>query len=162
MRKTRQSLVDRRDFISHAAVGVIALPVVLSRQERPAPLDLELVNEFVRVAHGDLERTRELLLETPALLNATWDWGGGDFETALGGASHMGHRSIAEFLLSHGARIDLFCAAMLGLGNVVEPIVAVYPNAVHWKGPHGISLLRHAQAGAQDDLADYLISQGAT
>ena len=74
----------------------------------------------------------------------------------------MGEKSIAEFLLSHGARIDLFCAAMLGLATVVEPIVAAYPDAVHWKGPHGISLLRHAQAGGQEELADYLVAQGAT
>ncbi len=26
----------------------------------------------------------------PALLNAAWDWGGGDFETALAGAAHRG------------------------------------------------------------------------
>ena len=40
-------------------------------------------------AHGDLQRSKELLELQPGLLNAAWDWGGGDFETALGGASHM-------------------------------------------------------------------------
>lgn len=125
-------------------------------------MDRELVHEFVRVAHGDLDRTRELLSATPALLNATWEWGGGDFETALGGAAHMGNRPIADLLLSHGARLDLFCAAMLGLSDVVEPIIASYPEAVGRKGPHGISLLRHAQAGGQGDLVDFLTARGAT
>jgi len=47
---------------------------------RPDPLKPELVKEFVMAAHVDLEKTKALLAETPALLNATWDWGGGDFE----------------------------------------------------------------------------------
>ena len=43
-------------------------------------------------AHTQFDATKALLAEHPALLNATWDWGGGDFETGLGGASHMGSR----------------------------------------------------------------------
>src|SRR5262245_30214145 len=74
-----------------------------------------LAQDFVIYAHSDLAMTRKLLEKEPALLNATMDWGGGDWETGLGGASHMGRRDIAEFLLERGARIDLFCAAMLGL-----------------------------------------------
>ena len=50
---------------------------------KPA-LESSLVEEFVRVAHSDLQRTRELLEQEPGLVNASWDWGGGDFETALG------------------------------------------------------------------------------
>ena len=61
-------------------------------------------------AHGDLEKTKAMLAETPSLLNATWDWGGGDFEMAIGGAGHMGRRDIALFLISQGGRFDLFVA----------------------------------------------------
>jgi len=57
-------------------------------EKKPA-LEATLVQEFVISAHGDLDRTREFLAQEPALVNATWDWGGGDFETALGGAAHM-------------------------------------------------------------------------
>ena len=60
-------------------------------ETKPA-LESNLVEEFVRVAHSDFDRTKELLAQEPALVNATWDWGGGDFETALGAASHMGRR----------------------------------------------------------------------
>ncbi len=102
-----------------------------------------------------------MLDEQPALLNATWDWGAGDFETALGAASHMGHREIAGLLLGRGARLDLFCAAMMGMLDVVRPVVEAYPAAVDWLGPHGISLLRHALAGDADDVADFLRSKGA-
>ena len=82
--------------------------------EAPDPLAPALVQDFVRKAHADLAGTKALLAEQPALLNATWDWGGGDFEMGIGGAGHMGNREIAEFLIGQGARLDIFVAAMLG------------------------------------------------
>jgi hypothetical protein len=132
----------------------------LSAQETP-PLPSEQVFEFVRVAHSDLERTREMLAEQPHLLNATWDWGNGDFETALGGASHMGNREIAGLLLDHGARLDLFCAATMGMIDVVRAVVDAYPEAVNWKGPHDIPLLRHAVLGESDEVVEFLEARGA-
>ena len=80
----------------------------------------------------------------PALINATWDWGGGDWETALGGASHMGNKPIAEYLLAHGARMDVFCATMLGKTEILKAFLADNPKVVALKGPHGIPLVRHA------------------
>lgn len=157
---------SRRRFVATGFGAVLGLgaryPVGAVGQERPPPLADEQVFEFVRVAHGDLARTTEMLEEEPNLLNATWDWGGGDFETALGGASHMGNREIAGFLLAHGARLDLFCAATMGLLDVVRAVVSAHPDAVHWKGPHGISLLRHADMGESEDVAAFLRSMGAT
>ncbi|HKF94299.1 MAG TPA: ankyrin repeat domain-containing protein, partial [Gammaproteobacteria bacterium] len=75
------------------------------------------------------------------------DWGNGDFETALGGASHMGRRDIAEFLLEHNARMDIFAATMLGRLEIVQPAVAAFPNIVHVPGPHRIPLIVHAEKG---------------
>jgi hypothetical protein len=123
--------------------------------EQPAPLDPELVRDFVVKAHGELDGTRELLDREPGLLNATWDWGGGDWETALGGASHMGRRDIALFLLERGARVDIFAAAMLGEIEVVRTMLATFPALADAPGPHGISLLAHAQAGG--DLAQGVV-----
>ena len=117
--------------------------------ERIPALELELVQEFVAKAHGDFQRVVELLEREPGLINATWDWGGGDFETALGAASHMGHREIANYLLERGARLDLFAAAMLGKLNIVKAALESYPDAVKIQGPHGISLIAHAQAGGE-------------
>ena len=45
--------------------------------ERPPALDPEAVEAFVAKAHGDLDYVRSALATEPALLNATWDWGGG-------------------------------------------------------------------------------------
>ena len=123
-------------------------------------LESKLVQEFVGNAHGDLNRVKELLAQEPGLINATWDWGGGDFETALGGAAHMGRRDIAEFLLDHGARLDIFAATMLGKLDIVKAALAAYPEAVKTPGPHGIPLIAHAQAGGDDakGVLEYLQS----
>lgn len=115
--------------------------------ERPAALAPGLVQEFVGNAHGDLARVTELLTQEPALLNAAWDWGGGDWETGLGAAAHMGRRDIAELLLSRGARLDLFAAAMLDQVDVVRAMLEANPALRESRGPHGIPLLAHAQAG---------------
>ncbi|MFN8382618.1 MAG: hypothetical protein U0V02_11790 [Anaerolineales bacterium] len=119
---------------------------------KPA-LDLKLVEEFVGVSHGNFERVKELLAQEPALVNATWDWGGGDFETALGAASHMGNKAIANFLLENGARIDIFAAAMLGKLEIVKAALSLYPDAIDTPGPHGIPLIDHAEAGGAEAKA---------
>ena len=118
--------------------------------ERIPALELNLVQEFVAKAHGDFERVKELLIQEPGLINSTWDWGGGDFETALGAAAHMGNKEIANFLLENSARLDLFAAAMLGNLEIVKAALKAYPNAIDIPGPHGISLIAHAEAGGEE------------
>lgn len=124
-------------------------PAKKARDRKP-PLDAEAVKAFVIAAHGNLEKTKEMYEKQPALLNATWDWGGGDFETALGGAAHTGSRAIALFLLEKGARLDLFAATMLGQLDVVKAAVAANPGVVKSPGPHGIPLIDHAKMGKKD------------
>lgn len=137
-------------------------PETLAKLPNRAPrLDAEMVRDFVVVAHGDLAKTAELLDRQPALVNATLDWGAGDWETGLGGASHMGRPDIANLLLSRGARKDVFCAAMLGDLPLVQAFVAGDPAIVHLKGPHGIPLLVHAQHGKQDAMVAFLREKGA-
>jgi hypothetical protein len=110
-------------------------------------LDPDLVQDLVNKAHSDFARVRALLEGEPALVNAAWDWGAGDWETALGAAAHMGRRDIALYLLERGARMDVFAAAMLGHLDIVRATIAAIPQARTWKGPHGIPLLMHAEAG---------------
>jgi hypothetical protein len=117
--------------------------------ERAPALDPEAVEAFVAKAHGDLEYVRSALAAEPGLLNASWDWGGGDWETALGAAGHMGRRDIAEFLLGEGARIDVYVAAMLGEVETVQAILDAHPQARDAPGPHGIPLRAHAEAGGE-------------
>lgn len=119
-----------------------------------------LVQDFVIYAHSELAMVEKLLAKEPALLNATMDWGAGDWETGLGGASHMGRRDIALFLLEKGARVDLFCAAMLGQLEVVRSLLTLQPHLIDAKGPHGFSLHFHAQVGGKEaePVLDYLQS----
>lgn len=153
---------NRRQFVASAiALGATAALNPLRGQDaaalaplppipkRPAALDLELVKEFVAAAHKDLDQTRTLLNAQRGLINATWDWGGGDFETALGGAAHMGQREIALFLLGNGARLDLFAAAMLGQTAIVRAVLETDPSLRNTPGPHGIRLIAHAETGGE-------------
>ena len=121
--------------------------------EAPPRLDPETVQSFVANAHGDLDVVRSLLADEPALVNAAWDWGAGDWETGLGAAAHMGRRDIALYLLEQGARLDLFAAAMLGDVEVVRATLAAYPAMRDELGPHGIPLVAHARAGGDEARA---------
>jgi len=168
----------RREFVTRSASGVllIASPLGAFAQtpatqaapqqpvpKRPDPLAASMVQDFVRKAHTDLPGTKALLAEQPALLNATWDWGGGDFEMGIGGAGHMGNREIAEFLIGQGGRFDVFVAAMLGKLDIVRSLLTAWPSLLTSKGPHGIPLMRHAIAGGEPakEVVEYLKSVGA-
>jgi ketopantoate reductase len=115
-------------------------------------LNPEVVRVFVQNGHGNLEVIRELLEQEPGLLNASWDWGGGDWETALGAAAHMGRKDIALFLLEKGARIDIFSAAMLGKLGIVKAMITDNIQLRDARGPHTISLLEHAKTGGDDSI----------
>ena len=128
-------------------------------QEAPR-LDPDVVRDFVNNAHSNIDRVRELLVQEKTIVNAAWDWGRGDWETGLGAAAHMGRRDIALLLLDHGARMDIFAAAMLGHLEIVRAMIAACPQAATSPGPHGIPLLRHAEAGGAEaaSVAAYLRS----
>ena len=115
--------------------------------EHHPQFDRAHVKRFVIAGHVNLVAVKAMLAEEPNLINGAIDWGNGDFETALGGASHMGRRDIAEYLLEHNARMDIFAATMLGRLDIVTAAVAAFPNIVHVPGPHGIPLIVHAEKG---------------
>ncbi|HET8895177.1 MAG TPA: ankyrin repeat domain-containing protein [Gaiellaceae bacterium] len=125
----------------------------LTEVEGATPLDAARANGdeqlvallFVSHSHWQIDNVRVALANDPTLANATTDWGGGDWESALGAASHAGNREIAELLLGHGARLDVFAAAMLGLVDVVRAVLDAHPEMRDAKGPHGIPLAAHAK-----------------
>ncbi len=130
------------------AVGGVGVPAGEPWEGFPRG-DARWALEVVTASHGNEAKVRELVGRHPALARATWDWGFGDWESALGAASHTGRRSIAEFLLANGARIDIFAAAMLGYVDVVKAFVQASPGIQKTRGPHGIHLLAHARAGGE-------------
>ncbi len=167
------NLLTRKSFISIVTLTGAGLLASVSRKaaaqtqsqipDKGPPLEKELVKEFVIKGHADLLGVQQLLEKEPRLLNACWDWGGGDFETAIEGAGHMGNKEIARFLLSKGARMNVFCAAMLGQLEIVKGILALHPGLKLSKGPHGLQLLHHAKQGGAEASAvlEYLQSIGA-
>ena len=165
--------MNRRTFVTRnfAAAAVLGSGVLASAQTAPAPaadtkpapgtepkrkppLELALVREFVGAGHANLPRVKEMLGAEPMLINAMWDWGAGDWETALGGCSHVGNRELALHLLDNGARFDAFCAAMLGEAEVVASMMRVHPAIANARGPHGYTLLYHVGYTGNVSLAE--------
>lgn len=120
-----------------------------TRPQRPPQLPAELVREFVGAAHSKPELVRQMLAEQPSLANATWDWGGGDFETGVGAAAHMGRPDIAAILLDEGARMDIPLATMLGQIAIVRAACEAFPGTHRIPGAHGIPLVEHARKGGE-------------
>jgi len=139
-----------------AAAAPVTVPDTFPTQ---AP---EMAREMVGVSHGNVARVRELLKIHPTLSNATWDWGFGDWENALGASSHVGNREIAELLLASGARPTIFSATMLGQLSVVKAFVEASPGVQGIPGPHGITLLAHARNGGDPakPVLEYLTALG--
>jgi hypothetical protein len=140
-----------------------AAPGVPKAPPKPPSPPADKVREAVGQSHRSLAAVRALIDETPLLVNACWDWGGGDFETPLQAAAHTGQRDIAEFLLSRQARLDLYAAAMLGQLDFVKAALA--PNVLAGAavpGPHGFTLLHCAKEGGAKarPVYDFLVAQG--
>jgi hypothetical protein len=160
------SFLSRKKFIALGSLGLagIASQAVAQQNQtdKPPALDKDLVKDFVIAGHGNFDKVKQMLQEHTTLLYATWDWGGGDFETALEGAGHVGNKEIANYLVGLGARTNLFVLTMLGKTKIVKPFLEQFPQFVFAKGPHGLTLLHHAQKGGEDakELLDYIQSKG--
>jgi hypothetical protein len=164
--------MNRKSFIQQITLGtgsLIAAPYLLfgqnnsdAKQPKGDPLPTEKVKEFVIAGHGDLAKVKTLLAEFPTLLYATWDWGTGDFETAIEGAGHVGNKDIANYLISTGARANLFVLTMLGKTEIVKPYLEAFPAYINARGPHGFTFLHHAQRGGDDarELLEYIQGKG--
>lgn len=163
----------RKKFLTYSALSALTIIApgssadIFSQQvkkDKGPALDKDLVKDFVGKAHKDLDAVKSMLSQEPGLLNASWDWGGGDFETAMEAAGHVGDRDIALFLLSNGARMNIFCAAMLGHLDIVKQILIVFPELKSSKGPHGLQLIHHAKKGGDEakSVLEYLESIGAS
>ena len=162
--------MTRRSFVHLPAAGLVTLLPSAAGAQPASPgaadwlprQDPALAKEVVGVSHFNLARVRELVEKQPALARAAVDWGFGDWESALGAASHTGRREIAELLLANGAQPTLFSAAMMGHLDVVRAFVESRPGIQGILGPHGITLLAHARTAGADAAAvlKYLESVG--
>lgn len=160
--------MNRNQFIKSAGMASLLIPTTalfsFKKLEDEPQLDKALVKEFVGKSHGDPDRVKELLAEHPTLLNAAHDWKNGDFETGLGAASHMGNKPLVQFFLDQGAQANIFTAALFGRMDIIKPMLEFSPSILHAKGPHGFTLLHHAEKGGDEalEVKEYLISLGLT
>ena len=69
--------------------------------DRYPAIPLEIAWEVVGSSHFKFDRLKELVDPRPELAKAVWDWGYGDWEQAIGAASHVGRRDIAEYLMRY-------------------------------------------------------------
>lgn len=157
--------MQRKNFLKgFAGTGFLcyAFPVNANPGTGETQMDKELVKEFVGKAHSDMDTVRSLLKEHPTLLNAAHDWERGDFETALGAASHVGHVELASYLLEKGAQTNIFTACLFGKTDLVKTLVEAFPHSLHAKGPHGYTLLHHAEQGGDSalEVKEYLLTKG--
>ena len=160
-------LQQRRHFLKSSAFGLIGITAfgnssarTITKNEantngdslfyRYPSMNDEMVSGIVGASHGNFDKVKELVNSRPELAGASWDWGFGDWETALGAASHVGRRDIAEFLISNGARPDIFTYTMMGMLKSVQEIIETVPGIQSHNGPHGITLLQHAKNRLED------------
>jgi hypothetical protein len=161
--------MKRSTFLKKSLLGSALLVNVswesFSQQEkeRPAPIKLEIVKEFVSVSHGNLSRVQEMLENEPLLLHVSNDWGGGDYESGIEAAGHMGNKEIANYMLGKGARYNVYLACMFGHLDTVKNVLTFNPGLLNSKGPHGFTMLHHAIKGGEPAKAveEYLRSHGA-
>jgi len=161
-------LQQRRRFIKSTAFGLIGITAFGNSFAQDTVYKIEkagngeplfyrypsmndnMVSSIVGASHGNFDKVKELVNSRPELAGASWDWGFGDWETALGAASHVGRRDIAEFLISNGARPDIFTYTMMGMLKSVQEIIETIPGIQTHGGPHGITLLQHAKNRLED------------
>ena len=109
------------------------------------PIAPDLVKDWVGKAHErKIDVMEALLKREPNLIQSSWDWGNGDWESGLQAAAHTGSREMALFLLERGARVDLFAAAMLGQLAMLKSAIDTFTASLQVRGAHGIPLLSHA------------------
>jgi hypothetical protein len=161
--------LSRRGFLGILPAATL-IPAFVTREGQlpastPVPEsfprhDPAIAREIVGASHANLARVKELVSARPALARAAWEWSLGDWETALGAASHVGNKEIAAVLLAAGAHPTIFSAAMLGQLDAVRGFVAAAPGIQRTRGPHGITLLDHARAGEASEVVKYLEALG--
>ena len=158
--------MNRKQFINSVGISSLIIPSIpfysFSKIQEEPQLDKAIVQKFVGASHGNFDVVKELLNEYPTLINAAHDWRYGDFETGLGAASHVGNKEIATYLLERGAQANIFTAALFGKMDVLKPMLNFMPSLLNAKGPHGFTLLHHAEKGGDEaiEVKEYVMYLG--
>lgn len=166
----KKQLANRRGFVGASSMALLGtlfsshsagMPFHTGMSDLPENFPQtppDQARAIVGASHARIDTVKALLKENKALAKASWDWGFGDWETAIGAASHTGRREIIELLMANGARPTLFSFAALDKVAAVRAICTNIPDAHRTLGPHGITLYQHAINGRANKVIDYLDS----
>lgn len=103
------------------------------------------------------KETAEVLIKNGAFLNVKSNSGLTPLQTAVYGL----RLDVARFLVSKGATGNIFLDAAIGRFERVQQRVLKNPKIVNNPGVGGWTLLHHAAAAGQYEIADFLISKKA-
>ncbi len=117
----------------------------------------ETIDQFVGAAHGDFSTVRALLEAQPEIVDKSATW----VETAVEAAAQMGRSDIVQYLLDHGAPLEICTAAMLGMNSEVAGMLNEDPALIEAKGAHGLPLMWYPAITGNQPLASLLLEHGA-
>ncbi|MEM7126982.1 MAG: ankyrin repeat domain-containing protein [Chloroflexota bacterium] len=119
---------------------------------------METTDKFcTAITDGDVQTVRQLVAETPALVNSKR----GDGLSVILLATYNGHKEIAALLIEHGARLTLFEAAAAGALDSVTAHLAADPKLVNAYAPDGFQPLGLAAFFGHKPIVELLLSLGA-
>ncbi|HSF83005.1 MAG TPA: ankyrin repeat domain-containing protein [Anaerolineales bacterium] len=117
----------------------------------------QLIDEFVGAAHGDFDKVKRLIADHPHLISANASW----HELAIEAASQTGRVDIVDFLLAAGARLDICTAVMLGDMEMTKKFLKTDSSLISARGAHGLPLMYYVAIRGNQEIARFLLEQGA-
>jgi len=115
-------------------------------------------NALVLAAHGDLEKTRELIASRPELVDEPGVGPAFGGERPLDAAAHTHNRAIAQALLDAGATHNIYSAVFMGEYDTVSEMLKANPALAQTPGVHDIPILGFVE---DHSMAEMLIEAGA-
>lgn len=109
------------------------------------------------VKTGDVERVEQLLAEQPELVHAKDD----DGASAILIAAYWSKRDVAEVLLAHEPRLNVFEAAAVGSLGHVKQLLAAERALAHTCSHDGFTPLHLAAFFGHTDVVVFLLAQNA-
>ena len=113
---------------------------------------------FSLIEDGDFEAVKEMLEEDPDLGNARSI----DGMSPVLAAMYHNHPGIAQLIVAFGAQLNIFEAAAVGRLDLVRDILEESPDLVDAIAPDGFQPLGLACFFGHEEVAAYLLEQGAS
>jgi uncharacterized protein len=112
---------------------------------------------FRAIKNGDIQKVRELIEQNPSLVD-TKD------ESGMSGvvvATYYSQSKVSDLLISKGAALDFFEAAMTGRLEVLRKFSEVDPKLLKVFSKDGFTALHLAAFFGHEDVAKFLVEQGS-